>query len=238
MKGGVGKTTSAINLAYLSAKEGFRTLLWELDLQGAASFYLGVNPTVKDESEKLLTKELGLLDAALPTAYDELFVIPADLSAMRAEVFLSGLRQSKKKLSGLLSSVKKAFDVIIMDCPPGTSLMHDNIFHAADWILMPNIPSVLSIRSYNTMIDYFEKNGIDTGRAKCFFTMVDQRKSLHEDTLKNYSNDKAFFDSFIPYLSDVEKMGIYQAPVEAFAPHSAAAEAYRKLWNEIRKKCR
>ncbi|HAK12996.1 MAG TPA: ParA family protein, partial [Chitinophagaceae bacterium] len=81
LKGGVGKTASTINLAYLSAKAGYNTLVWDLDPQGSASFYLGAEAQMKNESKKLLSNELSLAEAAIPTAYPNLSVIPADLSA-------------------------------------------------------------------------------------------------------------------------------------------------------------
>jgi len=237
LKGGVGKTASAINLAYLSAKEGNKTLIWDLDPQGSSSFYLGVEATIKNESKKLLNNEVELLKAVESTPYDNLSIIPADLSARQADILLSDMKQSKKKLSSLLTSLKKNFDVVILDCPPGISLLHDNIFNAADWIIMPNIPTTLSIRSYETVTRYFEESGLDTGRVKCFFSMVDHRKNLHHETMHRFYKDKIFFKNYIPYLSDVEKMGAHQAPLETFAGSSYAAQCFRDLWKEIKKNC-
>ena len=169
LKGGVGKTASAVNLAYLSAKEGYRTLVWDLDPQGSASFYFGSSASVKNESKKLLNGELELSAAIQETSYDHLSIIPADLSARHADLLLNDMKQAKKKIASLLSSVKKDFDVVILDCPPGISLLHESIFVAADWILMPNIPTTLSIRSYETVIDYCKENAVDTKKIKCFF---------------------------------------------------------------------
>lgn len=237
LKGGVGKTAAAINLAYLSAQDGNKTLLWDLDPQGSSSFYLGVEASVKNESKKILNSELELAEAVQSTPYDNLFIIPADLSARNADLLLSEMKQSKKKLSSLLSSLKKSFDVVILDCPPGISLLHDNVFHAADWILMPNIPTTLSIRSYETVTAYFKENGLDIDKIKCFFSMVDHRKNLHHETMHQFYRDKIFFKNYLPYLSDVEKMGTHQAPLETFAASGYAAQCYRDLWKEIKKNC-
>ncbi len=237
LKGGVGKTAAAINLAYLSAKEGNKTLLWDLDPQGSSSFYLSVEASVKNESKKILNSELELTEAVQSTPYENLFIIPADLSARNADLLLSELKQSKKKIASLLSSLKKSFDVVILDCPPGISLLHDNIFNAADWVLMPNIPTTLSIRSYETVTAYCKENGFDIDKVKCFFSMVDHRKNLHHETMHQFYRDKIFFKNYIPYLSDVEKMGTHQAPLETFAASSFAAQCYRDLWKEIKKNC-
>ncbi|MCW3087149.1 MAG: ParA family protein [Sediminibacterium sp.] len=237
LKGGVGKTAATINLAYLAAKEGYKTLVWDMDPQGSSSFYLGAQAATKNESEKLLSSKMELLDAVQATAYENLDIIPADLSARHADVLLSDMKQSKRKISSLLVSLKKDYDVVILDCPPGISLLHDAIFFGADWVLMPNIPTTLSIRSYETVLDYFKENDLDSNKIKCFFSMVDHRKNLHHEVMNTFYKDKYFLKSYIPYLSDVEKMGVHEAPLETFAHSSYAAQCYRDLWKEIKKNC-
>ena len=235
LKGGVGKTAAAINLAYLSAQEGYRTLIWDLDPQGSSSFYLGVEAQVKNESKKLLNNEMALIDAVQPSPYENLSIIPADLSARQADILLNDMKQSKRKLASLLSSIKKEFDIVFLDCPPGISLLHDNIFYAADWVLLPNIPTTLSIRSYTAVANYFEEHGLDKEKIKCFFSMVDHRKNLHHEVMNQFYKDKIFFKNYIPYLSDIEKMGVNEAPLETFASNSFAAQCYKDLWKEIKK---
>jgi len=237
LKGGVGKTAATINLAYLAAKEGYKTLIWDMDPQGSSSFYLGATASTKNESKKLLSNEMELLDAVQSSAYENLDIIPADLSARNADVLLSEMKQSKKKISSLLSSLKKEYDMVILDCPPGISLLHDAVFTGVDWVLMPNIPTTLSIRSFETVAAYFKENGLDLSKLKCFFSMVDHRKNLHHEVMNEFYKDKVFLKSYIPYLSDVEKMGINEAPLETFAHSSYAAQCYRDLWKEIRKTC-
>jgi chromosome partitioning protein len=237
LKGGVGKTASAVNFAYLAANEGYKTLVWDLDPQGSSSFYFGIQPEIKKEAEKLLTDKLSIEDTIQSTAYENISVIPADISSRNADILLNEIKQSKKKISSLLSSLKKQFDIVILDCPPGITLLHDAIFYGTDWVLMPNIPTTLSIRSYEIVENYFKENNIDTDKIKCFFSMVDHRKNLHHETMQQFYRDKVFFKNYIPYLSDVEKMGIHQAPLETFAKSGYAAECYRSLWKEVRKNC-
>ena len=88
LKGGVGKTAATINLAFLSAQQGFKTLIWDLDPQGSSSFYLGAQASVKNESKKILSNEFELLHAIQATPYEHLDVVPADLSAIHADVLL------------------------------------------------------------------------------------------------------------------------------------------------------
>jgi cellulose biosynthesis protein BcsQ len=236
LKGGVGKTAATVNLAYLAAADGLKTLVWDLDPQGSASFYFNVQPQVKNESRKLLTDEIGIKEAIQDSAFENLWVIPSDISARNADIVLGEARQSKKKLKTLLSSLKE-FDVIFLDCPPGISLLHENVFNAADWVLVPNIPTTLSIRSYETVVDYLKENEQDASKLKCFFSMVDHRKNLHHETVQQFYKDKLFFKNYIPYLSDVEKMGVHKQPLFEFANGSYAAQCYRDLWTEIKKTC-
>jgi cellulose biosynthesis protein BcsQ len=237
LKGGVGKTAATINLAYLSAQQGYKTLIWDLDPQGSSSFYLGAQANVKNESKKILNSEFELMHAIQATPYEQLDVIPADLSARHADILLHEMKQSRKKIAQLLSPLQKKYDVIFLDSPPGISLLHETIFYAADWVMMPNIPTTLSIRSYETVMDYFKANDLDTSKIKCFFSMVDHRKNLHHEVMTAFYKDKVFFKNYIPYLSDVEKMGIQQAPLATFARSSYAAQCYQDLWKEIRKNC-
>ncbi|HRH60298.1 MAG TPA: AAA family ATPase, partial [Chitinophagaceae bacterium] len=197
---------------------------------------LNVQPSTKNETKKLLLEEIALKDAVLDSVFENLWVIPADLSARNADMILDEMKQSRKKLKTILNGAKQ-FDLVILDCPPGISLLHDNIFNAADYVLMPNIPTTLSIRSYETVVDYMKENGFDTGKIKCFFSMVDHRKTLHHEVINEFYKDKLFFKNYIPYLSDVEKMGIHRQPIFEYANSSYAAQCCRDLWIEIKKTC-
>jgi chromosome partitioning protein len=236
LKGGVGKTAATINLAYLAAADGFKTVVWDLDPQASSSFYLHAKPTAKNESKKLLTNDIALQDAIQDSAFENLWIVPSDLSARNADVVLDEMKKSKRKLKNLASGLK-GFDLLFIDSPPGISLLHENIFYAADWILMPNIPTTLSIRSFETVMTYFDENDLDKSKVKCFFSMVDHRKNLHHEVMQQFYRDKLFFKNYIPYLSDVEKMGTHQQPVFEFANSGYAAQCFRDLWNEVKKVC-
>lgn len=234
-KGGVGKTAATVNLSYFAAQEQWRTLVWDLDPQGAAGFYFQVNAAAKNEAKRLLSSELNLNDVIQQTAYENLSLIPSDLSARNADVVLTELKQGKKRIKTALNEVKNDYDIAIIDCPPGLSTLHDNIFHAADYVIIPNIPTTLSMRSYDTVREFFQQNNIDEGKIKSFFSMVDHRKNLHNEVLGEHHRNKSFFKNYVPYLSDVEKMGQQLAPVDVYAHSSYAAQCYRDLWKEIKK---
>lgn len=234
LKGGVGKTASCVNFAYMAAKDGYRTLLWDLDPQGASSFYYQAEPKEKGTAKKIIEHELSLADAAMSAGYDNLDIIPADISARKLDILLDEQHGSKKQLKNLLKNVEDQYDFVFIDCPPGFSVLADNIFKASDVVLMPVIPTTLSVRTYEMVKQYFEEKMGESDKLMCFFTMTDLRKKMHGEVMQQLYKDKRFFEYYIPALSDIEKMGMHSAPVEAFAPSSYAVTCYQALWNEIK----
>ena len=234
LKGGVGKTASCVNFAWLAAQDGYKTLLWDLDPQGSTTFYYQAKPRVKGGMKKLMSKEIALEEVIMATDYENIDIIPADISARNLDIILGDLKSSKKRLKSILQELEGEYDFVFIDCPPGFSVLSENIFIAADIILMPTIPTTLSVRTYQIVKDYFEERELDLSKMMCFFTMVDRRKSMHQDIMEELYKDNRFFWNFIPYLSDVEKMGIQQAPVAVFARSSYAAQCYSDLWQEIK----
>lgn len=236
-KGGVGKTASAVNLSYLSALEGKRTLIWDLDPQASATFYYRVKPKVKGGAKKLIDGKHDLEDFTKSTEYDGLDVIPADFSERHLDIMLDDMKKSKKRLKKILHQMSDYYDVIIIDAPPGFSLLSENIFLAVDWILLPMIPSTLSLRTYEQIKGYFDQKDLDKKRIIPFFALVDRRKKMHKTILeegrKDYTN---LLESDIPYSSEVEKMGLKRAPLLSFSKKSKPAVAYKNLWEEIKTK--
>jgi chromosome partitioning protein len=234
LKGGVGKTASCVNLAYLAAKEGYRTLLWDIDPQGATSFYYKMKPKQKVSIKDLVGKDADLEAHIMATEYENLDIIPADITAKAFDTMLDEMKTSKKRLSAVLKPLKQDYDFVFIDCPPGLSSLSENIFNAADLVVMPVIPTTLSVRTYHMVKEYFKEKDIDLKKMTCFFTMADLRRTMHNDVMDELYKDKRFFEHYIPYLSDVEKMGVNKAPLESFARSSYAAECYRALWEEIK----
>jgi cellulose biosynthesis protein BcsQ len=179
-------------------------------------------------------RESPLAEAAKPTDFENLDLVSADTSAKSTDILIEESGRSKKRLKSLLAPLGSDYDVVFLDCPPGLSALSENIFNAADIVLMPVIPTTLSIRTYGMVRDYFKEKGIELSRMMCFFTMVDLRKKMHLETMEELYRDKRFFENYIPYLSDVEKMGVHRAPIGAFARSSYAARCYEDLWEEIR----
>ena len=234
LKGGVGKTASCVNFAYLAAKDGYKTLLWDIDPQGATSFYYKVKPKQKVAMLDLVGKDASLAESIMSTEYENLDIIPADVTAKAHDIMIGEMQGSKKRLATIIKQLKNEYDFIFIDCPPGLSSLAENIFNASDIVLMPIIPTTLSVRTYHMVKDFFKEKSIDIKKMTCFFTMTDLRRNMHNEVMEELYKDKRFFSSYIPYLSDVEKMGVHKAPLEELARSSYAAQCYRDLWEEIK----
>jgi len=249
IKGGVGKTTTAVNLAYLAAEDGLRTVLWDLDPQGAASFMFRVKPKVKGGGKALISGKRPLDDAIKGTDFDNLDLIPADFTYRNMDLLLDvgsdrdgGAKtgdvpggKPARKLSKLLAPLAAEYDAVFLDCPPSVSLVSENVLHAADVIVVPLIPTTLSVRTLEQLSDFVDEFKGHRPEILAFFSMVDRRKRLHREiTEKLAAEGYEVARTPIPALSVIELMSVERAPVAVFAPNSAAAKAYRALWAELR----
>src|SRR5262249_32925439 len=146
MKGGVGKTTTAINLSYLAASAGRRALLWDLDPQAASSFALRVRPHVSGFGRRSLETGEGLTESIKETDYSHLDLLPADFAYRKFDRLLGQVCNPERVVTDLLNTLRRDYDVVFLDCPAGFSLLTQGIFASADTVLVPTIPAVLSLR--------------------------------------------------------------------------------------------
>jgi chromosome partitioning protein len=237
IKGGVGKTVTSVNLAYLASRESARTLLCDLDLQGSASFYLRIKASKKYNTKEFLRIKTGIDKYIKDTDFEYLDLLPSDISYRNLDIKLSDLKNPKKHLKKILKPLASTYKYIFLDCPPNLTLLSENVFHAADKILVPFIPTTLSEMTYKKMLKFFKSNNFDRSKLSPFFSMVEMRKKLHKSTIKSMvDKDNQFLQHLIPYASDVEKMGIYRKPLLSYSLTTEASLSYIALWQELKTK--
>ncbi|MGE0486651.1 MAG: ParA family protein [Gammaproteobacteria bacterium] len=232
LKGGVGKTAAAVNLAWLAAASGQRTLLWDLDAQGAASFYLRVKPRLTGGAAELLAKRRNLARAIRATDFDRLDLVPADFSYRNLDLELSDFKKSTLRLGKLVAEVADDYDLVFLDCAPSMSIVSENVFNMADVLLVPLIPTHLSLRAFDQLTRFRETHG--GAQLLPFFSMVDRRKRLHRELIVAFAREHPeVLRSFVPYASAVEHMGEHRAPVNVYADSSSGGRAFRALWQAL-----
>lgn len=230
-KGGVGKTTAAVNVAWEAAKL-HRVLLWDLDPQGAATFLLQVKPKVKGGVGALVSGDKKTSAAIRSTDVDHLDVLPADASYRDLDLVLDSAKKSERRVSKILEQVAGDYDLVILDCPPGSSLVAENAAFSADAVVVPLVPSPLSMRALDQVLAFVAASA-STAKVVAFLSMVDRRKTLHRDAIATLPGHAAVIDVVVPSTVVVERMGAERAPLERYAPSSEAARAYAALWAHL-----
>lgn len=235
LKGGVGKTSLAVNMAAESAMQsGYKTLLWDLDPQSAASYILGKDDDKKSQengrAHGIFMADIAAKKLVRDTAVENLDLLPADRSLRMIDRSLFELGK-KRRLQKLVDELGKKYDRIILDCPPGLTELSEQVMRAADLILAPVIPSTLSRRALNEVIAHLrtqKKGGVPLLPV---FSMVDMRRNLHRAGLITEP-----LWPILPMASDVEQMAERRLPVRLYAPQSPAGKAFAALWRGVDKK--
>ncbi|UFU07031.1 ParA family protein [Ruania halotolerans] len=234
-KGGAGKTSAAVNLAWEASRSG-AVLLWDLDAQGASTYLTGVKPKLKGGVAKLVKGSNTISDVVReaafprPEGHHRIDVVPADDSYRELELMLDSVKGSRRRLEKALKDASGTYDTVILDCPPGASLVAENAVRSADVIVTPVAPAALSLRSLEQV------RGVVADSAKpapilAFLSMVDRRKLSHRRAVEDLPVEhKEIVDVVVPASVVVERMGSERAPVAAFAPRHQVALAYTDLW--------
>ena len=235
IKGGVGKTSAAVNLAYLAARDGHRTLLWDLDPQGASTYLFRVRPKVKGGGRKLIGLQSPVQNLIKGTDHDGLDLLPADFSYRHLDLALDAFKKPTERLARVLQPLLDEYDYVFLDCPPSISLVSESVFEAATALLVPVIPATLSSRTFEQLEALAEEGGV---QVLAFFSMVEVRKSLHRNVMARLrsSHHVTMLGAAIPSSDDIERMGEERDPVSAYAPVSHAAMAYEALWWDVQRR--
>ncbi len=235
IKGGVGKTAAAVNLSHLAARDGMRVLLADLDPQAAASFLLRIRPRVKGGGAGLITGSRDIDAAIKGTDFDRLDLLPADFTFRNLDLMLDATRKPTRRLASLLRPLAASYDLVFLDCPPGISLLSESVLHAADTVLVPLIPTTLSLRTLDQLTEFIGGFNGHRPEVLAFCSMIDRRKRLHREIAERLTaGQPGVAAAVIPALSLIEQMAVRRSPVTAFAPRSAAGRSYGQLWAEVR----
>jgi cellulose biosynthesis protein BcsQ len=226
MKGGVGKSSLAVNLADYAARAGNDALLWDIDAQGGATFLLGADAGVS-KAKRIFSKGAGPASLVQSTPFDRLDLIAADLSLRQLDAALAEA-DKPKRLRNLLAEITPAYDIVVLDCPPGLGELSDQIFRAADLVVVPLIPAPLSIRTLEQVREHLAAHHKKPPALLPVFSMVDRRKTLHRQIVADEPGWPA-----IPQASVVERMAVEQKPLASFGAGSAAGKATGSVWHAV-----
>jgi len=192
---------------------------------------------VKGGGKALIRGTRSIDDAIKATDFDNLDLMPADFTYRHLDRLLDAAKSPGRKLGRLLAPLSAEYDVIFLDCPPGITLLSESVLHAADVLLVPLIPTTLSVRTLDQLTEFI--GGLDGSRPAilAFFSMIDRRKRLHQEISAQLPEQRPdIAATVIPAMSLIEQMSQRRAPVTAFAPRSAAARRYAALWREARER--
>ena len=240
-KGGVGKTTTAINLSTVLAKRGKRILLIDADPQGNATSGTGMNKNVELSTYDLLVGEEQVVDIIKKTKFKNLYICPANMNLAGAEVQLVSMMSREQRLKEKLDVVKDKFDFIFIDCPPSLGLITLNAFTASDTVLIPVQCEYYALEGLGQLMNTIElvkkhlNKNLDIEGA--VLTMYDIRTNLSNQVvreIKKFFNDKVY-RTVIPRNVRVSEAPSYGVPISVYDPKSKGAKSYEKFTREFLK---
>jgi chromosome partitioning protein len=237
IKGGVGKTTTAVNLSFLSAASGNPTVLWDLDPQGAATYTLRCEAGESVSAKKLVSGKRELPELVVHSAYEGLDLLPSDFSYRNFDVHLAERKRPTERLLRMTRALGDRYETLFLDCPPGISLLSENVLRAADAVIVPLIPTPLSVRMLAQLRDFLVEAGWDDVALLPFFSMVDRRRAMHQEIVENARKEfPELLHTEVPYSSEIERMSLRRAPIASYSPRSPAGQVYATLWREIERR--
>lgn len=240
-KGGVGKTTTTVNLATLLAKKGKKVLLIDTDPQGNATSGLGVTKELELSVYDILVGETTFQETVQETAVKNLTVCPSNISLAGAEVELVSMMSREQRLKTKLDEVKEQYDFVLIDCPPSLGLITLNAFTASDSVLIPVQCEYFALEGLGQLLNtvnlvkkHLNKNLEIEG---ALLTMYDARTNLSNQVVKEvkkYFEDKVY-KTVIPRNVRLSEAPSYGMPISIYDPKSKGAKAYEKFTRELLK---
>ena len=240
-KGGVGKTTTTVNLSTILAKKGKKVLLIDTDPQGNATSGLGVSKDVELSVYDILIGDTEFDETLQETAIKNLKVCPSNISLAGAEVQLVSMMSREQRLKTKLDKIKDQYDYILIDCPPSLGLVTLNAFTASDSVLIPVQCDYFALEGLGQLLNtvnlvkkHLNKNLEIEG---ALLTMYDARTNLSNQVVKEvkkYFEDKVY-KTVIPRNVRLSEAPSYGMPITVYDPRSKGAKAYEKFAKELLK---
>ena len=239
-KGGVGKTTTSINLSASLAAKGKKILVIDTDPQGNTTSGFGIE---KNELEntvyELMLSECSIKECILNNVIDGVSIIPSNVNLAAAEIELIGIDRKEYILKREVEWIKDSYDYIIIDCPPSLSMLTINAMTTADTVLVPIQCEYYALEGLSQLIHTInlvkERLNSDLDIEGVVFTMYDSRTNLSTQVVENVKNNlsQRVFKTLIPRNIRLAEAPSYGMPINAYDPKSAGAEAYMQLADEI-----
>ena len=240
-KGGVGKTTTTINLSTMLAKKGKKVLLIDADPQGNATSGVGAEKEVEYSTYDILVSDVEIVQALEKTIIKNLLVCPSNINLAGAEVELVSMMSIEQRLKEKLEEIKDKFDYILIDCPPSLGLITLNAFTASDSVLIPVQCEYYALEGLGQLLNtinlvkkHLNKNLEIEG---ALLTMYDARTNLSNQVVKEvkkYFGDKVY-KTVIPRNVRLSEAPSYGMPITIYDPRSKGAKAYEKFAKELLK---
>ena len=239
-KGGVGKSTTAINLSACLAEKGQKVLTIDIDPQGNTTSGLGIE---KEELEntiyELLIGECELEDCIIQTEFDNLFLLPSNVNLAGAEIELIGLDRKEFILKEQIDKIRNEYDYIIIDCPPALSMLTINAMTTADTILVPIQCEYYALEGLSQLMHTIdlvqERLNSKLEIEGIVFTMYDARTNLSLQVVENVKNNlhQSIYKTIIPRNVRLAEAPSHGLPINVYDSKSAGAESYRLLAEEV-----
>ena len=238
-KGGVGKTTTAVNLSACIAQKGKKVLLIDIDPQGNATSGLGVKAEEGKSVYNVLVEDLDINETIKPTMIKKLFVCPANINLAGAEIELVSLVSRENRLKDALEEIKDDYDYIFIDCPPSLGLITLNSFTASDSVLVPIQCEYYALEGLGQLINTIKlvqrHLNKDLEIEGVVLTMFDSRTNLSSEVaseVEKYFGNKVF-QTVIPRNIRLSEAPSHGEPISIYDPDSKGALKYKKLANEL-----
>lgn len=232
-KGGVGKSTMSVHLAFLGAQHGFRTLLVDLDALGSSSHCLHVQARKDHDASVLVGGGKTLMASIQPTDIPLLHVLPSSADYYKISSMMAEKKHPRHRLERSFGCLADSYDLVVLDGTASLDLLAENLVNVSDLVAIPVIPTPLSMRALEQVLSLLQDKGVSIVKIHPFVSLIDRRKRMHAEVAETLHQEQRVLRTEIPNTADLEKTAQLQEPVYHFLPNGRGAKACRELFAEL-----